>query len=142
MEHLVTYYVMTRPIGWWGPVHREAVRRGLIEDRAPPTTAGPRALIRRTWTAEEADQWTREDWIAIGLSPIVFALLMVGVTKLLLLQTGGFLLTGAAMLGAALIYWVIDPKLRAVSQEYEHQQARYLDDLERRLRVTGGGVGG
>ncbi|MGD2136238.1 MAG: hypothetical protein PVF27_08760, partial [Gemmatimonadales bacterium] len=48
MEHLVTYYVMTRPIGWWGPVHREAVRRGLIEDRAPPTTAGPRPLIRRT----------------------------------------------------------------------------------------------
>ena len=31
MDHLVHYYVMARPIGWWGPVKREAVRRGLLE---------------------------------------------------------------------------------------------------------------
>jgi len=30
MNHLVRFYVMTRPIGWWGPVKREAQRRGLI----------------------------------------------------------------------------------------------------------------
>ncbi len=30
MEHLVKYYVMARPIGWWGPVRREAIRQGLI----------------------------------------------------------------------------------------------------------------
>jgi Na+/proline symporter len=30
MDHLVRFYVMTRPVGWWGPVHSEAVRRGLI----------------------------------------------------------------------------------------------------------------
>ena len=30
MDHLVKYYVMARPIGWWGPVRREAERRGLI----------------------------------------------------------------------------------------------------------------
>ena len=30
MDHLVHYYVMSRPIGWWGPVRREAERRGLI----------------------------------------------------------------------------------------------------------------
>jgi len=32
MNHLVRFYVMTRPIGWWGPVHREAVRQGLIAE--------------------------------------------------------------------------------------------------------------
>ncbi|HUU28179.1 MAG TPA: sodium:solute symporter [archaeon] len=32
MKHLVKYYVMCRPLGWWGPVHREAVRMGLIEE--------------------------------------------------------------------------------------------------------------
>ncbi len=32
MEHLVRFYVMTRPVGWWGPVKREAIRRGLIAD--------------------------------------------------------------------------------------------------------------
>jgi Na+/proline symporter len=30
MDHLVRYYVMSRPIGWWGPVRREAERRGLL----------------------------------------------------------------------------------------------------------------
>ena len=136
LDHLVRYYVMTRPIGWWGPVHREAVRLGLLKEDVAEQQSSPRQLIRRQWTPREADAWTREDWIAIVLSPIVFALLMIGLTKLLLLQVGGFLLTAGALLGGWIIYWVIDPKLRAVSEEYEQQQARYLTDLERRLEVT------
>ncbi len=32
MNKLVKFYVMSRPIGWWGPVRREAVRQGLIEE--------------------------------------------------------------------------------------------------------------
>ena len=31
MKHLVRYYVMSRPIGFWGPVRREAQRQGLLE---------------------------------------------------------------------------------------------------------------
>jgi Na+/proline symporter len=138
MDRLVRYYVMTRPIGWWGPVHREAVRRGLIQETAPSdgTTQGPkpRPLIRRTWTPEQADEWTREDWIAVILSPIVFAALMIGVTQLLLLQPGGLWLVLFAVLGTLAIYWVIDPKLRAVSSEYEAQQAKYVEQLEQRMR--------
>ena len=30
-------------------------------------------MIRRVWTPEEAEEWTREDWIAIALSPLIFA---------------------------------------------------------------------
>jgi len=30
MDHLVKYYVMSRPLGWWGPVRREAEKRGLL----------------------------------------------------------------------------------------------------------------
>jgi hypothetical protein len=30
MEHLVHYYVMARPIGFWGPVRKEAEALGLI----------------------------------------------------------------------------------------------------------------
>ncbi len=30
MKRLVRFYVMSRPIGWWGPVHREAVRLGML----------------------------------------------------------------------------------------------------------------
>jgi Na+/proline symporter len=138
LDRLVRYYVMTRPVGWWGPVHREAVRRGLIEES--PTVAdrpGRRPLIRRTWTAQEAQEWTREDWIAIVLSPAVFAGLLFGLTKLLLQQWSGSLMLLGAVVGALTIYWVIDPKLRAVSVEYEARQGRYLQDLERRLKWEG-----
>jgi Na+/proline symporter len=133
MDRLVRYYVMTRPLGWWGPVHQEAVRRGLIEE-APARVERSRPLIRRSWTPEQANDWTREDWIAIILSPLVFAALMIGVTQLLLLQPGGVWLVLAAVVGTVTIYWVIDPKLRAVSAEYEQQQARYITQLEQRLR--------
>ncbi|MDH3215154.1 MAG: Na+:solute symporter [Candidatus Krumholzibacteria bacterium] len=133
MDQLLRYYVMTRPIGWWGPVHREAVRRGLIEKTAAKSTES-RPVIRRTWTPQQADEWTREDWIAVILSPLVFAALMIGVTKLLLLQPGGLWLVLGAVLGTGVIYWVIDPKLRAVSGEYEAQQARYVEQLEQRVR--------
>ena len=31
MDHLVRYYVAARPCGFWGPVRREAIKRGLIK---------------------------------------------------------------------------------------------------------------
>ena len=30
MDHLVSYYVMSRPVGFWGPVKQEAIKRGLL----------------------------------------------------------------------------------------------------------------
>ena len=91
-------------------------------------------MIRRSWTPEQANEWTREDWIAILLSPLVFAFLMIGVTKMLLLQGTGLLMTATALLLSGVIYWVIDPKLRAVSVDYESRQAEYLASLERQVR--------
>lgn len=32
MGHLARFYAMTRPVGWWGPVRREAIRRGLMTE--------------------------------------------------------------------------------------------------------------
>ncbi len=32
MDHLVKFYVMSRPYGFWGPVKREAISRGLIKE--------------------------------------------------------------------------------------------------------------
>lgn len=175
MDHLIRYYLQTRPIGWWGPVHREAVRRGLIReewDHGPeseseepkesegmepagfggigpdeltgrdkqgwaPTRPSARPFIKRSWTAAEAEEWTREDWFVIVLSPLVMAAFMIGVASLLLLQPFGITLTALAVLGTFLIYWIIDPKLRAISAEYEVRQAAYLEDLERGLRWEG-----
>lgn|GEM_PF-5907845 len=32
MNYLVSYYVMSRPNGFWGPVMHEALRRGLLQE--------------------------------------------------------------------------------------------------------------
>jgi hypothetical protein len=135
MDRLVGFYMMARPLGWWGPVHHEAVRRGLIDASTPAiSTPERRPFIRRTWTAEQSVEWTREDWIVIVLSPLVFAGTLFGLTKLLLLQVSGVWMSLAAVVGAVAIYWVIDPKLRAVSREFEATQAKYLEELERSVR--------
>jgi Na+/proline symporter len=166
MDHLIRYYLQTRPLGWWGPVHAEAVRRGLIVEagsegaghgmpwNARAGTRGPgmggsaggpkeggamagsarRPFVKRTWTAAEAEEWTREDWMVIALSPVVMASFMIGVATLLLLRPGGLWMTGGAIVGSGLIYWIIDPKLRAISAEYEQRQAHYLEELERGVR--------
>jgi len=42
MDHLVKYYVMARPIGWWGPVRREAERRGLLTPKGQPAFVDPK----------------------------------------------------------------------------------------------------
>jgi len=118
MNHLVEYYVMTRPLGFWGPVRREAIRQGRITQ------------------ADDARAWTRADWTAIVLSPIVFACLLFGLTGALLLQRSGWLLVVAMVLGVVM-YRSIDPKLRAESREYEGSQAGYVADLERRNRWEG-----
>jgi Na+/proline symporter len=134
MDHMVRYYVMTRPLGWWKPVHAEAVRRGLIADEPRPERTGRRPLIRREWTAAEAQDWSREDWIAIVLSPLVYGCVLFGLVRLLLWQLSGLWLLAVAVLGSLAIYWVIDPKLRAVSIEYELKQGEYAAELDRRMR--------
>jgi Na+/proline symporter len=138
MDHLVRYYVMTRPLGWWGPVRAEAESRGLLiplsKRGAFTGSRRSRPVIRRHWASEEAQDWTREDWIAIVVSPVIYALVMVGVAKLLLGHGAGvaMVLLGAGL--AVFLFWVIDPKLRAVSEDYERRQAAYLDQLESGLR--------
>jgi hypothetical protein len=65
---------------------------------------------------------------------MVFAGIMFGLTKVLLLQWWGFIWLAGAVVGSCVIYWVIDPKLRAVSVDYEAQQASYINTLESRMR--------
>ena len=51
------------------------------------------ALIRRKWTAREADEWTKEDTLTIIISPIVYVLITIGtVLSVLLIQVGFILL--------------------------------------------------
>ena len=88
-------------------------------------------LIRREWTPGAADEWTREDWIVIVLSPLVYVGLAVGVALSVLLMRTGFIVLGVSVFLTVLLHWIIDPKLKTISEDYEKKQKRYLEELEK-----------
>ena len=88
------------------------------------------SIIRRHWSPEDADEWRKEDWIAILLSVISYILLTVGSALSFLLLPSGFITLGIGIVFTVLMYWVIDPKLRTISSEYEKKQKDYLRQLE------------
>jgi small-conductance mechanosensitive channel len=90
--------------------------------------------IKRRWTAVEADRWTKEDYLTFVISPLVYVLLMVGTALSLLLRWYGFLLLGAGVVLLLLMLWIIDPKLKAISEDYEVKQKHYLEEIEKIVR--------
>ena len=90
--------------------------------------------MRRKWTPQEADEWTREDYWALVFSSLAYMLIMVGTGLLLLLPLWGALVSLAGLVAAGVMYWIIDPKLRTISTEYEARQKQYLSDLERTMK--------
>jgi len=87
--------------------------------------------IKRRWTAAEADQWTKEDYLTFIISPLVYILLMIGTALSLFLLWYGFVLLGAAVALLLLMIWIIDPKLKAISMDYEAKQKHYLEEVEK-----------
>lgn len=92
------------------------------------------AFIRRHWTALEADEWTREDWIVVVISPLIYVLLMIGLALALILNIWGFVALMIGIVLTVVMHWIIDPKLKAVSEEYEKRQQMYLHELEQKAR--------
>ena len=92
------------------------------------------SLFKKDWTAHDADRWTRHDFLACIFGVLAFTLVTVGVAGALLLQTWGFITLGLSVVFTWLTFKVIDPKLRALSRDFEDRQAEYLDAVERRNR--------
>jgi hypothetical protein len=90
--------------------------------------------IKRHWTAAEADRWTKEDYVVFVISPLIYVLLAVGTALSLLLLWYGFLLLALGIVLLLVMIWIIDPKLKAISEDYEAKQKQYLEDLERIVR--------
>jgi len=90
--------------------------------------------IKRRWTAVEADRWTKEDYLTFIISPLVYVLLMIGTALSLLLRWYGFLLLGAGVALLLVMLWIIDPKLKAISEDYEVKQKQYLEEIEKIAR--------
>ncbi len=131
MDHLVDYYVQARPAGFWGPVKAEAIRRGLV-----PATESHKAhgLFEKNWTPEEADMWTSHDAVAAVLSAACYVLVAVGVAGSLLFKPWGYACLVASMVCGFLMFRVIDPKLKAMSVAFEHNQEEYLARVNRKTR--------
>ncbi|NWG14608.1 MAG: hypothetical protein HXY20_13860 [Acidobacteria bacterium] len=89
------------------------------------------AWIKRSWTPHEADEWTKEDWIAIVLSPLSFILITFGLAMSLFLLTAGFVMLLIGIAITVFMFWVIDPKLDVLSEDYERKQREYLNELEK-----------
>jgi membrane protein implicated in regulation of membrane protease activity len=95
------------------------------------------AWIKRKWTAKEADEWTREDLFACIFSCICYVALAIGVALSVLLMWQGYVTLVVAIIALLLMYYVIDPKLRAISTEYEKKQKAYLEELEKTEKWEG-----
>lgn len=91
-------------------------------------------FIRRKWTPHEADEWTKEDWIAIVISPFSYILITIGVAMSLFLLPIGFVFLGIGIVITVIMFFVIDPKLKSLSEGYEEKQREYLQDLEKMQR--------
>ena len=95
------------------------------------------SIIQRKWTAAQADHWTKEDWITIILSSLSYILLTIGTGLSLLLLPVGFITLAAGIILTILMHWIIDPKLKMISAEYEKKQHEYLEELEKNVRWEG-----
>ena len=72
----------------------------------------------------------KEDWFAIVFSVIAYISLMIGTAMSALLITEGFIILIIGILSTVIMYWIIDPKLKSISSEYEKQEKDYLFKLE------------
>jgi c-di-AMP phosphodiesterase-like protein len=87
--------------------------------------------IKRKWTSAEADQWTKEDYITFIISPLVYVLLAMGTALSIFLFWYGWVLLALGLVLLVVMLWIIDPKLKAISEDYELKQKKYLEDLEK-----------
>jgi hypothetical protein len=90
--------------------------------------------VQTKWTPEKADRWTKEDYITFILSPLIYFLLALGVAFSLLLLWYGWVLLGVSVILLIVMIKIIDPKLKAISEDYESKQKKYLEDLEKIAR--------
>ncbi len=91
-------------------------------------------FFRKEWKAREAEEWTREDTFTIIVSPLVYVLVLIGCAMSALLIPAGFVILAAGVILMVIMIRLINPKLSAVSKDYEKKQKEYLEDLERKVK--------
>jgi hypothetical protein len=92
------------------------------------------SLVKKDWTPAEADRWTKHDFFACVFGVLAFFLVTIGVGGAMLLQWWGFVSLGLAVVFTWLTFWVIDPKLKTLSDAFDARQDEFLDAVERHNR--------
>lgn len=90
--------------------------------------------IRRKWTPKDAEEWTKEDLFASILSALSYITLTIGLALAIFNLWYGWVTLGAGIIITYLMFYIIDPKLKVISSEYEKKQKKYIDDLDRIIR--------
>lgn len=91
-------------------------------------------LFKKDWTAAEADEWTFHDFWAALLGVLAYILVTVGIIGAFLLQVWGFAAVILALILSLVMFFIIDPKLKAMSKAFDKKQDGYLEKLEQTNR--------
>ncbi|MFQ5722247.1 MAG: hypothetical protein ACE5GI_07125 [Candidatus Aminicenantales bacterium] len=90
--------------------------------------------FKTKWSANEADNWSKEDYLTFIISPLIYFFLAVGAALSLLLIWYGWVILGGSLILLWVMIKIIDPKLKAISEDYEKKQKKYLEELEKIAR--------
>lgn len=77
------------------------------------------------------EEWGWEEAVACTLSALAYLNITAGTALILLNQWSGYLLTINALACAAAMFFIMDPKLKRISEDYEKKQKGYLEELDR-----------
>ena len=91
-------------------------------------------LSRKDWSPDQADAWTIHDLLASILSVVAYMLTAIGVAGALLLRVWGFVALVVGIVSVVLMYRVIDPKLRAMSEAFAKRQDEFLKHVDKTTR--------
>ncbi len=91
-------------------------------------------LFKKDWTAAEADEWTYHDFWAALLGVLAYILIAVGIIGAFMLQVWGFAAVIVSLILSLIMFFIIDPKLKAMSRAFDKKQGGYLEKMEQNNR--------
>jgi Na+/proline symporter len=116
-EHLAIFYAITRPLGFWGHIKKEALARGFIKEED-----------------DKIDGFGLDDFFGCVCSVLSYALWMLAIAWVLLNDPRGWWTSAAAIIVTIAMFKLLDPKLKRQSKRFEEKQPYYKKLVEQSQR--------
>ena len=78
--------------------------------------------------------WSAVDYWACVLSAASFVLITAGTPMMLLNLWQGYIMVALSIISAVVMFKIVNPKLKLVSEQYESKQKEYLEELNRIIK--------